>query len=151
MIKLNEDRAAAVGRSVDAEAWVAGFDTGFAAIAGRFARVEPHRRARAFLLGLLSDVDSRSCWQLAEQAGDTSPHAMQLCPGRRQEPSSHRPAGRRTGPRGPAARRWMEPRECAPVREVGERDGGRAAGVVADDVELLDTLGGQQAQLVSAR
>jgi SRSO17 transposase len=30
-----------------------------------------------FLLGVLSDVDTRSCWQLAEQAGDTSPQAMQ--------------------------------------------------------------------------
>jgi SRSO17 transposase len=56
---------------------MAEFDTGFAAVAGRFGRVEPRRRARAFLLGLLSDVDTRSCWQLAEQAGDTSPHAMQ--------------------------------------------------------------------------
>ncbi|MFE9203377.1 IS701 family transposase [Micromonospora sp. NPDC007230] len=56
---------------------MAEFDTGFARIAGRFARVEPRRQARAFLLGLLSDVDSRSCWQLAEQAGDASPHAMQ--------------------------------------------------------------------------
>ena len=32
---------------------------------------------RAFLLGLLSDVDTQSCWQLAEQAGDPSPHRMQ--------------------------------------------------------------------------
>ena len=56
---------------------MAEFDTGFAAIAGRFGRVEPRRQARAFLLGLLSDVDTRSCWQLAEQAGDGSPHAMQ--------------------------------------------------------------------------
>jgi len=39
--------------------------------------VEPRRQARSFLLGLLSDVDTRSCWQLAEQAGDASPHAMQ--------------------------------------------------------------------------
>jgi SRSO17 transposase len=39
--------------------------------------VKPRRQARAFLLGLLSDVDSRSCWQLAEQAGDASPQAMQ--------------------------------------------------------------------------
>ena len=56
---------------------MAEFDTGFAAIAGRFGRVEPRRQARAFLLGLLSDVDTRSCWQLAEQAGDASPHPMQ--------------------------------------------------------------------------
>ncbi|WP_405100783.1 transposase [Micromonospora sp. NBC_01412] len=55
---------------------MAEFDTGFAWIAGRFSRVEPRRQARSFLLGLLSDVDTRSCWQLAEQAGD-APHAMQ--------------------------------------------------------------------------
>ena len=72
-----EDRAAAAGHSVAAQGWLAEFDTGFAAIAGRFTRVEPRRQARAFLLGLLSDVDTRSCWQLAEQAGDASPHAMQ--------------------------------------------------------------------------
>jgi SRSO17 transposase len=68
---------AAAGDSVDAAGWLAEFDIGFAAIAGRFGRVEPRRQARAFLLGVLSDVDTRSCWQLAEQAGDTSPHAMQ--------------------------------------------------------------------------
>ena len=72
-----EYRAAAAGHSVAAEEWLAELDTGFAAIAGRFARVEPRRQARAFLLSVLADVDSRSCWQLAEQAGDPSPHAMQ--------------------------------------------------------------------------
>jgi SRSO17 transposase len=72
-----QDRAVAVEASVDVEMWREQFDTGFARIAGRFGRAEPRLRARAFLLGLLSDVDSRSCWQLAEQAGDTSPHAMQ--------------------------------------------------------------------------
>lgn len=76
-MKTTEDRAAAAGHSVDVEGWISEFDTGFAAIAGRFGRVEPRRQARAFLLGFLSDVDSRSCWQLAEQAGDGSPHAMQ--------------------------------------------------------------------------
>jgi SRSO17 transposase len=44
---------------------------------GPVRAVEPRRQARAFLLGLLSDVDTRSCWQLAERAGDTSPHALQ--------------------------------------------------------------------------
>jgi SRSO17 transposase len=76
-VETIEYRAAAAGHSVDAAGWLAEFDTGFAAIAGRFGRVEPRRQARSFLLGLLSDVDSRSCWQLAEQAGDRSPHAMQ--------------------------------------------------------------------------
>lgn len=53
------------------------FEAGFARIAGRFARVEPRRQARAYLLGLLADVETRSCWQLAEHAGDQSPHRMQ--------------------------------------------------------------------------
>jgi SRSO17 transposase len=76
-VETIEYRTAAAEHSVDAAGWLAEFDAGFAAIAGRFSRVEPRRQARAFLLGLLSDVDSRSCWQLAEQAGDRSPHGMQ--------------------------------------------------------------------------
>lgn len=63
--------------SVDVDGWVEQFDTAFARIAGRFGRREPRQQARAFLLGLLSDVDTRSCWQLAEQAGYQSPHGMQ--------------------------------------------------------------------------
>jgi SRSO17 transposase len=76
-VETIEYRTAAAGHSVAVREWLAEFDTGFAVIAGRFGRVEPRRRARGFLLGLLSDVDSRSCWQLAEQAGDASPHGMQ--------------------------------------------------------------------------
>jgi SRSO17 transposase len=76
-VETIEYRAAAAGHSVSAESWQAEFDSGFARIAGRFGRVEPRRRARAYLLGLLSDVDTRTCWQLAEQAGDRSPHRMQ--------------------------------------------------------------------------
>jgi len=67
----------AAGDSVAAEDWAEEFEAGFAYIAGRFGRVEPRRQARAFLLGLLSDVDTRSCWQLAERAGDRTPHRMQ--------------------------------------------------------------------------
>jgi hypothetical protein len=60
---------ATAGRSVAAEEWLAEFDSGFARIAGRLGRVEPRRQARAYLFGLLSDVDTQTCWQLAEQAG----------------------------------------------------------------------------------
>jgi SRSO17 transposase len=45
--------------------------------AGRFGRVEPRRAAAAFVAGLLSDIDSKSCWQLAEEAGHARPDAMQ--------------------------------------------------------------------------
>ena len=46
-------------------------------IAGRFARVEPRRRARAFVLGLLSGLRRKNCWTIAEQAGDADPDGMQ--------------------------------------------------------------------------
>ncbi|MFE1413645.1 IS701 family transposase [Streptomyces sp. NPDC058746] len=46
-------------------------------IAGRFARVEPRRRARALVLGLLSDLPRKNCWTLAEHAGDSSPDGLQ--------------------------------------------------------------------------
>lgn len=46
-------------------------------IAGRFARVEPRRRAREFVLGLLSDLPRKNCWTLAEQAGDDTPYGLQ--------------------------------------------------------------------------
>lgn len=77
-MRPSEDQAAAAaGDSVDARAWLEQFDTGFGYIAGRFARVEPRRQARAYVLGLVADVETRSCWQLAEHAGDRSPHRMQ--------------------------------------------------------------------------
>jgi SRSO17 transposase len=76
-VETTKNRAAAAGHSVAVEEWLEAFESGFAYIAGRFRRVEPRRQAREFLLGLLSDVDTRSCWQLAEQAGDRTPHRMQ--------------------------------------------------------------------------
>ncbi|MFC8553513.1 IS701 family transposase [Streptomyces sp. NPDC057273] len=46
-------------------------------IAGRFVRVEPRRRARRLVLGLLSDLPRKNCWTLAEHAGDASPYGLQ--------------------------------------------------------------------------
>jgi SRSO17 transposase len=48
-----------------------------ARIAGRFARVEPRRRARAFVLGLLAELPRKNCWTIAEHAGDATPGGMQ--------------------------------------------------------------------------
>ncbi|MGW3501588.1 IS701 family transposase [Streptomyces globisporus] len=53
------------------------FDQVMSRIAGRFGRVEPRATARAYLLGLLSSVERKNCWQLAEQAGHTRPGPMQ--------------------------------------------------------------------------
>jgi SRSO17 transposase len=71
------NRAVAAEAIVDPDAWMEVFDSAFARIAGRFGRAEPRLAARAWLLGVLSDVDTRSCWQLAEQAGHRGPHRMQ--------------------------------------------------------------------------
>ncbi|MFI9366640.1 IS701 family transposase [Kitasatospora sp. NPDC053057] len=53
------------------------FDQAMARIAGRFRRVEPRATARAFVLALLSGVERKNCWQLAEQAGHARPGPMQ--------------------------------------------------------------------------
>jgi hypothetical protein len=76
-VKTNDKHATAAGHSVDVAGWLEEFDSGFAYIAGQFGRVEPRKQARAFLLGLLSAVDSRNCWALAEQAGDVASQRMQ--------------------------------------------------------------------------
>lgn len=77
VIRCGQSSGGGRGDHVDVDAWQEHFDTAFAWIAGRFGRVEPRRQARSFLLGLLSDLDTWSCWQLAEQTGDPAPHAMQ--------------------------------------------------------------------------
>ena len=46
-------------------------------IAPRFGRVEVRRRASAFLRGLLTNVERKNGWQLAEQAGAATPDGMQ--------------------------------------------------------------------------
>lgn len=53
------------------------FDQAMARIAGRFRRVEPRATARAFVLVLLSGVERKNCWQLAEEASHSRPGAMQ--------------------------------------------------------------------------
>lgn len=80
------NHAVAAVSIVDLDAWADLFDSAFARIAGRFSRVEPRRAARDFLLGLLSDVDTRFCWQLAD---------------RMATPNSAAPAIRRTSERRP--------------------------------------------------
>jgi SRSO17 transposase len=57
--------------------WVAGLDNLFALAAGRFFRVEPRRRARAYVRGLLAPLASKNGWTLAEAAGDSAPDGMQ--------------------------------------------------------------------------
>ncbi|HEV2121811.1 MAG TPA: IS701 family transposase [Chloroflexota bacterium] len=46
-------------------------------IRGRFARSEQRNRSRAYLKGLLSPVERKNSWQLAEQIGEATPDGVQ--------------------------------------------------------------------------
>jgi len=75
------DRAAAVVPSageVDLAGWLDRFDDMFArVVALAFFRREPRLRARSYLLGLVSGLERKNGWTLAEFAGDATPDGMQ--------------------------------------------------------------------------
>src|SRR5256885_7908847 len=49
----------------------------FDRIAPRFSRPEPRHRARMFVHGILSGLDRKNGWTLAEYAGEHDPNGMQ--------------------------------------------------------------------------
>jgi SRSO17 transposase len=61
----------------EAAGWARDLDDLVARLAPRFGRVEPRRRALAYLRGLLAPVERKNGWQLAEAAGDRTPDGMQ--------------------------------------------------------------------------
>ena len=71
--------AAALARVDDIEgSWLrAGLDDAFALVAGRFFRREVRVRARACLGGMLSGLERKTAWSLAEHAGEATPDGMQ--------------------------------------------------------------------------
>ncbi|MFC7247098.1 transposase [Catellatospora aurea] len=72
----------AAGVSVDPAVWRAEWEGLCSRLAGRFARAEPREQAQAFVRAMLAPVSTRSCWQLAEAAGDDTPDRMQRLLGR---------------------------------------------------------------------
>ncbi len=61
----------------EVRAWAAGLEAMHERIAGHFGRSEPRQRALDYLKGLLSPVERKNGWQLAEYAGDATPDGMQ--------------------------------------------------------------------------
>src|SRR3954454_15581897 len=96
--------------------WARGLDGLVERIAPRFRRVEPRRRVRAYLEGLLCPIERKNGWQLAENAGDRTPEGGQdfLASMRwdagpaRGDP--HRARGRLCG--GMPSRNWVIPTRC---------------------------------------
>src|SRR4051794_5839457 len=59
------------------EHWADGLAALHARVGRRFARAEPRRRALSYVRGLLSPVERKNGWQLAELAGEPTPDGMQ--------------------------------------------------------------------------
>jgi len=57
--------------------WAIEFDTLVERICPYFARTEARVRARDYLIGLLSPVERKNGWQLAEQVGNQTPYGIQ--------------------------------------------------------------------------
>ena len=57
--------------------WAKGIEGVHECIAGRFRRPEPRRGVLDYPRGLLSPVERKKGWQLAEQAGDATPYGVQ--------------------------------------------------------------------------
>jgi SRSO17 transposase len=75
MLAVMED--ARVQASDAHAAWSESFNELFAGVAGDFSNAKVRRHGRAYLLGLLSQAERKTSWQLAEFAGDASPDGLQ--------------------------------------------------------------------------
>ena len=62
---------------IDFSHWGPGFDAYMGAFSSRFLRVEPRRRATSYVRGLLSELERKNGWTIAEGAGDKTPDGMQ--------------------------------------------------------------------------
>ncbi|EME51676.1 hypothetical protein H074_35864 [Amycolatopsis decaplanina DSM 44594] len=72
-MRTTQDHVVAAAVSVDVVRWQALLGEGLGRVAGRFARVEPRRRAGRFVAGLLSGLSRVNCWTIAERVGDRTP------------------------------------------------------------------------------
>ena len=61
----------------EAQRWADQLDDLLTRIAPCFGRIEPRRRARSYLQGLLAPLERKNGWHLAEAAGDASPDGVQ--------------------------------------------------------------------------
>jgi SRSO17 transposase len=73
----NESAAVAAAHSVNPDRWWRSFAELLDRISPRFKRYEPRRRAAGLMLGLMSGLDRKNCWTIAEHRGDVSPDGLQ--------------------------------------------------------------------------
>jgi SRSO17 transposase len=114
------------GMLTQVEGWATEFDRLLERVSPRFARPEVRRRVAGFLRGLLGDVERKNGWQLAEQAGETTPDGMQrLLTSARWDPD-----GVRDDARAYVVEHLGDPGGVLVVDETGFlKKGGKSAGV----------------------
>jgi SRSO17 transposase len=76
-VKTSEYAAVAAVHSVDPDRWWTEFSAVIDRIAPRFARYEPLRHASELMLGMVSGLDRKNCWTIAEHRGDATPDGLQ--------------------------------------------------------------------------
>ena len=74
--------AVAAAHRIDLERWQKAFSEVVDRIAPRFARYEPLRHAAGLMQGLVSGLDRKKCWTIAEHRGQATPDALQHLLGR---------------------------------------------------------------------
>lgn len=62
---------------VEVELWNGELESLLLRVGERFGRVEPRRRMRDYVHGLLGPVGRKNSWQLAEHAGHDTPYGLQ--------------------------------------------------------------------------
>lgn len=67
----------AAAHSVDPDQWLTAFGAVIDKIAARFARHEPLKHASGLMLGMLSTLERKNCWTIAEYLGEVSPDSLQ--------------------------------------------------------------------------
>ncbi|MDT5131565.1 MAG: hypothetical protein QOE41_876 [Mycobacterium sp.] len=76
-MKTPELAAVAAAHSVDPDRWQTEFSEVIDRIASRFARYEPLRHAAELMAGMVSGLDRKNCWTIAEHRGAATPDGLQ--------------------------------------------------------------------------
>src|SRR6516225_8143795 len=76
-VTTTEVAAVAAAHSVDPDRWQAEFSAVLDRIAPRFCRYEPLRHAGELMAGMVSGLDRKNCWTIAEHRGAVTPDGLQ--------------------------------------------------------------------------
>ncbi|WP_282613040.1 transposase [Streptomyces sp. GESEQ-35] len=66
-----------MGSDAEVDSWDAELESLLLRVGERFGRVEPRRRMRDYVRGLLGPVGRKNSWQIAEHAGNDTPYGLQ--------------------------------------------------------------------------